>query len=106
MTAIGARASRTRIAGLGRVNARMLVGVVLVAVSLVGGLIFWRSASQTVPVVVVARDLPVGHVLAADDLAVAQVKLEGQQAALAIPAAELDGLPGRTVGGTIHAGEL
>ena len=84
----------------------MLVGVVLVAISLIGGLVFWRAARQTVPVVAVARDLPAGHILTAGDLSVAQVKLEGTQAALAIPAAELDGLVGRSVGGTIHAGEL
>jgi len=106
VTTIGARASRARIAGLGRVDTRMLVGVVLVAVSVVGGLVFWRSAQQTMPVVVAARDLPAGHVLAADDLTVAQVKLEEQQAVLAIAADELDGLVGRTVDGTVHGGAL
>jgi pilus assembly protein CpaB len=103
---VGARARRARIAGLGRVDARMLVGIVLVAVSIVGGLVFWRSARQTVAVVVAARDLPAGHVLTVDDLDVAQVKLEGQQAALAISADELDGLVGSTVGDTVHAGTL
>jgi len=100
------RRSRSRLAGLGRVDVRMLVGVVLVAVSVVGGLVFWGASRQTDPVLVVSHDLPSGHVIQRDDLAVAQVRLEADQAALAVPAADIDRVLGRTVGGAMYAGEL
>ena len=106
MATIGVRRSRARLADLGRVDVRMLVGVLLVAVSVVGGLVFWGASRQTVPVLVVSRDLPSGHVLQRDDLTVAQVKLEADQAALAVPADDLDRMVGRTVGGAMYAGEL
>jgi Flp pilus assembly protein CpaB len=89
-----------------RVDGRMLLGVALVAASVVGGLLFWQSASETVPVVVAARDVPAGHVIQADDLSVSQVRLEGSLSSLAVPEAELDDVAGRTAGTTIHAGEM
>ncbi len=106
MTAIGARRQGARIAALGRIDARMLVGLLLVALSVVGGLVFWGATRETVPVLVAARDLPAGHALERDDLAIAQVKLESGQAALALPAAELDRLVGRTMSAPVYAGEL
>jgi Flp pilus assembly protein CpaB len=84
----------------------MLLGVALVAAAVVGGLLFWGSARETVPVLVAARDLPAGHVLEADDLSVAQLRLEGDLSSLAIPDAELDSVAGKTTGTAVHAGEM
>lgn len=60
-------------------NGRLALGVLLIIVSVLGGALFLQRAQQTVPVYVAARDMPSGHVLAAGDLAVAQVRLPGGQ---------------------------
>lgn len=41
-----------------RVDRRMLAGVLLVVVSLAGGLLLWRSATDTTPILIAARDIP------------------------------------------------
>ena len=89
-----------------RVDGRMLLGVALVAASVVGGLLFWGSTSETVPVLVAARDIPAGHVIQADNLSVARVRLEGSLSSLAIQDGELDQVAGRTTGTVVHAGEM
>jgi Flp pilus assembly protein CpaB len=89
-----------------RLDGRMLLGVALVAASLAGGLIFWGSTRQTVPVLVAARELPAGHVIKADDLAISQVRLDGRLSSLAAPDAERRRVVGRTTGTPIHTGEM
>jgi Flp pilus assembly protein CpaB len=84
----------------------MLLGVALVAASVAGGLLFWGSTRETVPVLVAARDIPPGHVIAADDLSVARVRLEGSLSSLAVREAELGQVAGRTAGTAVHAGEM
>ena len=106
MAVIGARRRGTRALVLGRIDARMLVGLLLVAISVVASLTLWGATRETVPVVVVAHDLPAGHVLQHDDLGVAQAKLEPGQAALVVAAADLDRVVGRTLGAPVYAGEL
>lgn len=105
MTTIAAR-RRIRLAGLARVDGRMLLGLVLVVASVGGGLLFWGSTRETVPVLVASRDLPAGHVIQSDDLAVARVRLEGGLASLAIPDGRLDEAVGRATAGPVHAGEM
>jgi len=106
MATAATRRRWTRFGAPARVDGRMLLGVALVAAAVIGGLLFWGSARETVPVLVAARDLPAGHVLQADDLSVAQLRLEGDLSSLAIPDAELDDVAGRTTGTTVHAGEM
>jgi len=96
----------TRLTALGRVDGRMLLGVALVAVSIIGGLLFWGSARETVPVLVAARELPAGHVIQRDDLSVARLKTDGALASLTIPEAELESVVGSTLGNSVHTGEL
>jgi len=84
----------------------MLLGVALVAASVVGGLLFWGSTSETIPVLVAARDIPAGHVIQADDLSVTRVRLEGSLSSLAVREGELDQVTGRTTGTVVHAGEM
>jgi Flp pilus assembly protein CpaB len=89
-----------------RVDGRMLLGVALVAASVVGGLLFWGSTSNTVPVFVAAQDIPAGHVIQRGDLSVARLRLEGSLSSLAVHDSDIDSIAGRTVGTAVHAGEM
>ena len=91
---------------LPRVDVRLLAGLALVLVSVVGGLTLWRQAQITTPVVVAARAIDPGDVIQPDDLAVAPARLPGSLAELSVPAAELASVAGHTATGPIHAGEL
>jgi Flp pilus assembly protein CpaB len=51
------------------------------------------------------RDLPEGHVITSDDLAISELRAEGSLAALVIPEAQLSSLVGQTLGTRVHAGE-
>ncbi len=95
----------TRLVTAGRIDGRMLLGVALVAVSIVGGLLLWGSARDTVPVVVADREMPQGHVITRDDLAIAELRSEGALSSLVIPRAEVNSLVGRTLGTRVVAGE-
>lgn len=97
---------RGRAVSLPRVDVRLLAGLALVAVSVAGGLSLWSAAQTTVPVVVAARDIGAGSVIEEGDVALAEARLEGRLAALALPGAELDAAVGRTATGPLHAGEL
>ncbi len=89
-----------------RVDRRMLVGVLLVVVSLAGGLLLWRSATDTTPILIAARDIPPGHVLQRDDLRIGEARLDGSLASMALTEADLEAAVGRTTSTTIHAGEM
>lgn len=89
-----------------RVDRTMLAGVLLVVVSLAGGLLLWRSATDTTPILVAARDIPPGHVIQREDLRIGEARLDGSLASLALTEADLDAAVGRTTSTTIHAGEI
>ena len=95
-----------RVAVPARIDGRILLGVALVAASVVGGLLFWGSTSNTLPVLVAGRDIPAGHVIQQDDLSVARVRLEGSLSSLAVHDDDLDAVAGRTAGTAVHAGEM
>jgi Flp pilus assembly protein CpaB len=84
----------------------MLLGVALVALSVVGGLLFWGAARETVPVLIADSALPPGHVIQASDLSIAQVKLDDRLSSLAIPEADRSAVIGRVVGNDVHAGAM
>jgi Flp pilus assembly protein CpaB len=85
---------------------RLLAGLALVAVAVVGGLSLWRQAQITTPVVVAAREIAPGLVIERSDLEVTQARLEEPLAALALSEAEISAVVGRTASGPIHPGEL
>lgn len=89
-----------------RVDRRMLAGVLLVVVSLTGGLLLWRSTTDTMPILIAARDIPPGHVIQRDDLTIGEARLDGSLASLALTEADLDATVGRTTNTTVHAGEM
>jgi Flp pilus assembly protein CpaB len=62
--------------GLRRVDTRLVVGLVLVVVSVAGGLALFSAADHTVPVLAASRDLAAGHVVAARDVQVARVRVD------------------------------
>jgi Flp pilus assembly protein CpaB len=84
----------------------MLAGVLLVVVSLAGGLLLWRSATDTTPILVATRDIPPGHVIQRDDLRIGEARLDGGLASMAMTEADLEAAVGRTTSTTIHAGEM
>ncbi len=84
----------------------MLLVAALVAASVAGGLLFWGSTSETVPVLVAAREIPAGHVIQADDLSVTRVRLEGRLSSLAVRERAIDQVVGRIAGTAVHAGEM
>jgi Flp pilus assembly protein CpaB len=84
----------------------MLAGVLLVVVSLAGGLLLWRGVTDTTPILVAARDIPPGHVLQRDDLRIGEARLDGSLASMALTDADLEAAVGRTTSTTIHAGEM
>jgi Flp pilus assembly protein CpaB len=71
MTAPSVRIGRVR---LPAVDTRVVIGIVLVAVSIVGGLRLAGGAEAGVRVFVAAADLDAGHVLGRDDLTVTEVR--------------------------------
>jgi Flp pilus assembly protein CpaB len=83
MAAMTALAVARRRIHLPRIDTRVVVGVVLVAVSVLGGLRLSGSATPGTAVFVAAADLEAGHVLTRTDLE--RVEVRG-------PAAFLDGL--------------
>jgi Flp pilus assembly protein CpaB len=95
----------TRLVSAGRIDGRMLLGVALVAVSIIGGLFLWGSASDTTAVVVANKDMPQGHVIEAGDLSTTELRAEGGLSSLLIPQAEVGSLVGRTLGTRVVAGE-
>ena len=106
MSALPGVRRRANVALPFRVDRRMLAGVLLVVVSLAGGLLLWRSATGTTPILVAARDIPPGHVIQREDLQVGEARLDGSLASMALTEADLDAAVGRTTSSTIHAGEM
>lgn len=106
MSALPGVRRRANVALPFRVDRRMLAGVLLVLVSLAGGLLLWRSATATTPILVAAREIPPGHVLQRDDLRIGEARLDGGLASMALTDADLETAVGRTASTTIHAGEM
>ena len=98
MAAVPGVRSRANAALPFRIDRRTVVGIALVGVSLAGGLVLWRGATDTTMVVVAARDIPPGHVIQRDDLALTEASLSGALESLALEDTELESSnpPGRS----------
>jgi Flp pilus assembly protein CpaB len=81
---------------------RILLGVALMAVSVLAGAWLGRTADDTVPVLVAAHDLPVGVPLDASDVTIRRVHLSGHVADLYLRALG----PRRTLAVPVRSGEL
>lgn len=104
--ALGTTQSRPRLWSLPRIDIRLLVGCGLVAVALAGGLTLAGQLRITEPVVVAARAIPAGHVIAPADLEVVNARLDGTLGTLVFAERELRSLVGQTATTPIHAGAL
>lgn len=102
----GTAGRRLRAAAWPHADIRLLLGVVLVIVALVGGLSFWRAVRTTEPVVVAARQIAAGHILTAEDLTLVEARLEGPLAGLALRNGDRPALIGQTAAVPIPAGAM
>jgi Flp pilus assembly protein CpaB len=76
VTALTGLAARTSSLRLPKVDARLVVGLLLVALSVIGGLRLAATSDETVAVYAAARDLPADHVLVAGDLRVTRINAD------------------------------
>ena len=89
-----------------RADPRALIGIFLTLAALAASVAFWAGASDTRPVLVAARDLPVGSTLRASDLTVAYVHLDDGVYAAAVPAELLSTLVGHRLAEPVHAQQV
>jgi Flp pilus assembly protein CpaB len=73
MTTARALAARRPALRLPKVDTRLVVGLLLVALSVLGGLRLASTADDTVAVYAATRDLPADHVLTRDDVRVTRI---------------------------------
>jgi Flp pilus assembly protein CpaB len=78
VTALTALVGRTSAIRLPKIDARLVVGLLLVALSVIGGLRLAASSDETVAVYTAARDLPADHVLVAGDLRVTRINADDE----------------------------
>lgn len=88
--------------GLGRrslpkVDSRLVTGLLLVVVSVLGGLRLFAAADHRVEVLAAARDLPPNHVIEARDLRVTRVQVGGELLAGLFKGGERRSLVGRVL---------
>jgi hypothetical protein len=106
MTSSSSTPAATRSRPPGWRNPRLLLGLVLVAASVVLGARLLASADDSVPVWAVARDLPAGATVSAGDLQRRQVRFPDSATADAYLSAD-EVLPaGSTLGREVSAGDL
>jgi len=88
------------------VDVRLLIGLALVVVALIGGLSLWNEMQVTQPIVVAARPIPAGHVVTDQDLGIAEARLEGSLGGLAVGANDRASLIGQTAQAAIPEGAM
>lgn len=86
-----------------RADPRILLGILLIVLAIVGGLAWAGSVNQGRGVIVATRELTVGAIIGPDDLAVTSARLDDRVYAAAIPAIDIAALIGRPVAEPIHA---
>jgi Flp pilus assembly protein CpaB len=89
-----------------RLDVRALVGVLLMLVAIGGSIAVWTSEQDTRGILVVARDLPAGTTLTADDLTVSRARLDDSVYQAALPAGALNSVLGRQLATPAHANQV
>ena len=89
-----------------RLDVRALVGVLLMLVAIGGSIAVWTSEQDTRGILVVARDLPAGATLTADDLTISRARLDDTVYQAALPAAALNSVLGRQLAEPAHANQV
>jgi Flp pilus assembly protein CpaB len=83
MTALATKRFAIRVP---RIDTRLVVGLLLVALSVIGGLRLAATADKSVAVYTAARDLPADHVLTAGDLRTTHIQASDDVLARLLPA--------------------
>jgi Flp pilus assembly protein CpaB len=89
-----------------RLDARALVGVLLMLVAIGGSIAVWSTQQDTRGVLVAARELSAGATLSADDLAIAQARLDDSLYQAAVPASALNSVVGRQLAEAAHPNQI
>ena len=89
-----------------RTDPRALIGLFLTLAALAGSISFWVTNSESRPVLVATRDLPIGATVRAGDVTIAYVRMDDNLYRAALPADTLDSLVGRQLGEPIHAQQV
>ena len=87
-----------------RNNGRIATGVLVLVLSVLGAVVLFSSATDRVAVLGVARDVPVGHIIAEADLR--EVSISGGSGLDTIAADGVARIVGRTAGVGLTAGSL
>jgi hypothetical protein len=87
MSTLTALAGRTSSLRLPKIDARLVVGLLLVALSVLGGLRLAAGSDQSVAVYAAAKDLPADHVLTAGDLRITRIDASSDVLGGLVPAA-------------------
>lgn len=89
-----------------RIDARAVVGVILLVVAIVGAVIAWSLAFDTQAVLVATRDLPARAILGPSDVAQANVRLDERLLQTALPASDLGRVVGQPLAEPVHAHQI
>lgn len=89
-----------------RVDARAILGLLLFIGALGAGVYFWISLDETVAVLVLARDVPPGAALQADDVAIVRMRLPPELAGSTILASDREQVAGQIASEPLHTGSL
>lgn len=89
-----------------RVPRQVLVGLLLVAVAVGGGLRWAYGVNSGREVVVAVREVPAGATISAADLATARVTVSDATYRAAVPASDLAAMIGQTAVERVHAGQI
>lgn len=89
-----------------RVPRQVLVGLLLVAVAVGGGLRWSYTVNSGREVIVAVREVPAGATIAADDLATARVAVGDLTYHAAFPASDLVAVIGKTAVERMHSGQI
>src|SRR5689334_12472347 len=89
-----------------RTDPRAFIGLFLTVAALAGSISFWVSTSESRPVLVAVRDLPVGSTLRPNDLTVAYVRMDDNLYRATAGADMLDALVGRQLSEPLHAQQI
>lgn len=98
-------APASRVGGARWLDGRVVLGVLLLLLSVLGGSLVVRGAQRTAPFLQVTSDLARGHVLTVADLRIADVRLLGTGPAY-LGGAGLGDAVGRVLGRDVGQGEL
>lgn len=89
-----------------RVDARAILGFLLFIGALGAGVFFWTSLDETEGVLALARDVPPGATLQADDLVTVRMKLPSELAGAVVRSSDQEQVVGRVASESLHAGSL